>query len=196
MPGLIGLSGISSCLDDKATLEIHSWNGNHRIISAPLTAETECALSVGLASHQWDAPQMALAWNGLVWACVHSLQRLRKGTSKIPLKCVFLGSQFWKHLKSRSNEKCVLLIATSLGCLTFTVQNDLCAEFDDRRLFSHLCVEEGKFNTCTHERDFVTSQLVCDVETWSFLHVEFFCGITVWNTYYHRYSKQNIFYTS
>lgn len=35
-------------------------------------------------------------------------------------------------------QKCALLVVTSLGCLTVTVQNEVYAEFDARRLSSHL----------------------------------------------------------
>ncbi len=83
-------------------------------------------------------------------------------------KCIGLES-LTAPLKSSSTQKCVSLIVTSPGCLSFTVQNDACAEFDTRRLFSHSSAEAGKFlcahlksefNTCTCEQDFVTSHLV------------------------------------
>lgn len=37
-----------------------------------------------------------------------------------------------------------LFIVTSLGCLMFTVQYDVCAETDTRRLFLLSSAEEGK----------------------------------------------------
>lgn len=40
--------------------------------------------------------------------------------------------------KSPSTQKYIFLI---LGCLTFPVQNDLCAQFDTWRLFSHESAE-------------------------------------------------------
>lgn len=39
-------------------------------------------------------------------------------------------------LKASSTQKCVLLIVTTLGGLTFSVQKDGCAESDTRWLFS------------------------------------------------------------
>ena len=44
-----------------------------------------------------------------------------------------------------STQKCVLLTVPSAGCLSFTVQNDVCAEFDTGRLFSKSSAEGGKF---------------------------------------------------
>ena len=41
--------------------------------------------------------------------------------------------------------KCGLLIVSSLECLSLAVQNDVCAEFDTRKLFSHVSAERGKF---------------------------------------------------
>lgn len=41
-------------------------------------------------------------------------------------------------------EKCALLIVTLLGRLSFTVQNDVCAQFDTRRLISHSSAEDRK----------------------------------------------------
>ncbi len=45
-------------------------------------------------------------------------------------------------------QKYILLIVLSLGCLTFTVQNDVCTdvEFDTRRLFSH---SSAKVSLCS-----------------------------------------------
>lgn len=40
----------------------------------------------------------------------------------------------------------VFLLAPTLECLNFTVHNDVCAELDTRRLFSHSCTESGKFS--------------------------------------------------
>lgn len=44
-------------------------------------------------------------------------------------------------MKSPTAQKCVLHIVTSCGCFSFTVQNDVCARFDTRRMFSHLSAE-------------------------------------------------------
>ncbi len=72
-------------------------------------------------------------------------------------------------LKSPSTQKCLLLIVSSLECLCFTVQNNICAGFNARRLFSHSSPEGGEslcahfkfeFNTFTYSHVFVTSQLV------------------------------------
>lgn len=38
-----------------------------------------------------------------------------------------------------------VFIINSLGCLTFTLQNEVFADFDTRRLFSHLAAEGEKF---------------------------------------------------
>ncbi len=61
-------------------------------------------------------------------------------------------------------KKLIFLIVPSLRCLSFSVQNDVCAVFDTRRLFSHSAAEGGKvsqnfksdFKTCTNKCDFVT----------------------------------------
>lgn len=79
----------------------------------------------------------------------------------------------WKKIKSQitvtyknspSVQKWVLLTVTlHCRCLTFTVLNDVCADFDTRRLFSHSSAERGmflsahfksQFKTCTYEQDF------------------------------------------
>ncbi len=54
-----------------------------------------------------------------------------------------------RKLNSHATQKCVWLIVSSLGCLRFTLQNDACAEFDTRRLFSRSSAEGGKF-LCAH----------------------------------------------
>ena len=48
-----------------------------------------------------------------------------------------------------STQKCVFLLVLTVGCLSFTVQNDVCAEFDTKRLLSHSSSEGGKF-LCAH----------------------------------------------
>lgn len=62
------------------------------------------------------------------------------------------------------SEKCVLLIVTSLGCLSSTVQIDACAEFYTRRLFfrficrKFLCMSrKSQFQRSTCRHDFETS---------------------------------------
>ena len=53
--------------------------------------------------------------------------------------------------KTFSTHQCVWLVDASLGCLSSTVQNDVCAEFDTRRLFSNLSAEGGGGGSlCTH----------------------------------------------
>ena len=41
-----------------------------------------------------------------------------------------------KQLVISTASKCVLLLVPTVECLSFTVQNDVCAEFNVRRLFS------------------------------------------------------------
>lgn len=53
-------------------------------------------------------------------------------------------------LKSHSIQKCVLLFVTALGCLAFTVQNNVYAIFTSR-LFSDSSAE-GKRFLITHSR--------------------------------------------
>lgn len=48
-------------------------------------------------------------------------------------------------MSAPSSQKCVLLIDPSLGCLSCTVQSDVCARFDTLRLLLHSCAKEGKF---------------------------------------------------
>ena len=38
-----------------------------------------------------------------------------------------------------------LFIVTLVGCLSLIVQNGVCAEFENRKLFSHSSAEQGKF---------------------------------------------------
>lgn len=68
-----------------------------------------------------------------------------------------------------SIQKWVFLIFTSLGCLIFTVQKEVCAKFDTRRLFIyvHLSAEGGEFlcahpksefKACAYQHDFVRSR--------------------------------------
>lgn len=45
---------------------------------------------------------------------------------------------------------------TSLGCLTFTAQSDVYAEFDTRRLLSHSSAEGRKFLGAHHKSEFKT----------------------------------------
>lgn len=46
-----------------------------------------------------------------------------------------IASRVYAHIKvPLHSEKCILLLATSLGSLTFSVQTDVCAEFDTRRM--------------------------------------------------------------
>ncbi len=52
------------------------------------------------------------------------------------------------NLKFPSTQKSVFLLPT-VECWSFTVQNNVCAEFDTRRLFSHSSAESGKF-LCAH----------------------------------------------
>ena len=47
--------------------------------------------------------------------------------------------------KSPSTRNCVFLLVPTVECLSITVQNDACAEFDTKRLFSHSSAESGKF---------------------------------------------------
>ncbi len=68
------------------------------------------------------------------------------------------------------SHKCVLLIVSSLGCLTFTVQNDVCAEFVKAASHLHhssaeggtfLCVHiKSEFKMCTNDRDLVWKPIV------------------------------------
>lgn len=65
--------------------------------------------------------------------------------AKVCICCTFpnfskLSYEIYAHIL---NQKCLLLIANSLECLAFSVQKDMCAEFDTR-LFSHLSAEERK----------------------------------------------------
>lgn len=48
-----------------------------------------------------------------------------------------------------ASKKCVLLIVTLLRCLTFAVQNDICALFDTRRQFSIQLLKEESFSVLT-----------------------------------------------
>ena len=59
-------------------------------------------------------------------------------------------------LMSPFTHKVVPLIFPSLRCLTFTVQNDVCAEFDTKRLFLDWCSEEGKVSSLS-----LTPRCVC-----------------------------------
>ena len=43
-------------------------------------------------------------------------------------------------------QKIALFIVSSVACLSFTVQNDVCAEFDAIRLVSHSSAEEESFS--------------------------------------------------
>ncbi len=70
-----------------------------------VTSLITCKLSVGLAS----CKSIFVSWLILVFS-------LHKPCADI--------------FKSPSTQKCALLIVTSLGCLSFFVQNDECAEFD------------------------------------------------------------------
>lgn len=54
---------------------------------------------------------------------------------------VLLWASSYKFI---STEICVLLSRTSLECLTLILQDDVCAEFDTRRLFWQLSAEGGK----------------------------------------------------
>lgn len=52
--------------------------------------------------------------------------------------------------------KTYLPAETSLGCLTFTAQSDVYAEFDTRRLLSHSSAEGRKFLGAHHKSEFKT----------------------------------------
>lgn len=63
--------------------------------------------------------------------------------------------------------KYLLLTFASLGCLSFTAEN-LCAEFDTRRLFLHssakgrtVLISNLTLKACPNKLDFLTSQDVC-----------------------------------
>ncbi len=61
------------------------------------------------------------------------------------------------YLKPPSNQNRVLLVVTSSGWFSLTVQNDLCAKFDTKGLFSHSSAEGGKFlwaHMCVHPLNF------------------------------------------
>lgn len=45
-----------------------------------------------------------------------------------------------------SEIKLLISKATVLGCLTFAVRNDVCAEFNTRRVLSHSSAEGGSFS--------------------------------------------------
>ncbi len=50
----------------------------------------------------------------------------------------------------------VWLTVTSLGYLSFTLQNDVCVEFDTRRLFSLSSAEKGNIVLAQHKCQFRT----------------------------------------
>ena len=64
--------------------------------------------------------------------------------------------------KPSSTQKCVLLLLPSVGCLSFTVQNDVCAEFDTDTNF-HTCLLKVENFSVVIESPIlrVTSQLLC-----------------------------------
>ena len=101
----------------------------------------------------------------------------------------------WSNIfafKSPSSLKCVFVFVPALGCLSFTVQNDVCAEFDTRSLFSYSSAESGKFLCAQWQSDFkgrayehdlwhhkfgancgpVCNLHTCDVETLVHIHWE------------------------
>ena len=53
---------------------------------------------------------------------------------------------FLKYIKTPSSQKVFLLVPT---CLSLTVWNDLCEDFDTRRLLSHSSAENVNF-LCAH----------------------------------------------
>ncbi len=78
-------------------------------------------------------------------------------TSKSFCKALFIFKivLIWKMtaLINRTNkfpsvQKCFFNV-TSIGCLSFSVQNDVCIQFDTRRLFSHSSAASGKL-LCAH----------------------------------------------
>ena len=84
------------------------------------------------------------------------------GLAPLTGTCLGVRGQHMACLKSSFSKKCVFLLVTSVRCLTFTVQNDVCPEFDTRRLFSYSSAESGKFlgahlkselKACTYKHD-------------------------------------------
>ncbi len=49
------------------------------------------------------------------------------------------------NLKLPSTQKYIFLLVPTVECRSFTVQDDVSAEFDTRRLFSHSSAENIKF---------------------------------------------------
>ena len=68
-------------------------------------------------------------------------------------------------LKSPSTQKYVFLLLPTVGCLSFTVQNDVCAEFNTRRLFSS--AEGGNFLCAQRKSEYEDEpmSMICDITT-------------------------------